>query len=274
MNTVTSNDGTTIAFDRSGGGPPVILVGGALSDRTAAARLAALLAPRFTVISYDRRGRGDSGDTPPYAVDREIEDLAALIDAAGGDAFVFGHSSGAALALHAAAAGIAIPRLALYEPPFSVDDSRVALPADYGSHLDELIASGRRGDAVEYFMTVAVAAPPELVAGMRHSPGWPAMEAMAHTITYDNAVMGDTMRGSPAPLRRFAAVQAPTLVMDGGASPAWLQNAARALASVLPDAQHRTLEGQTHGFDPAVLAPVLVEFFGTQAAPATADATR
>jgi pimeloyl-ACP methyl ester carboxylesterase len=261
METVRSSDGTTIALERWGGGPAIVVVGGALSDRTAVAELAPLLAPRFTVVAYDRRGRGDSGDTPPYAVEREIEDLRAVVDAAGGSAFVLGHSSGAALALEAAVGGVPIAKLALYEPPFIVDDSRPPVPSDYLSHLDELVAAGRRGDAVEYFMTVGVLAPPEVVAQMRGSPMWPALEAVAHTIAYDGAVMGGHMAGRPLPSDRWTSVTVPTLVMDGGASPEWARNAVGALVEVLPNAERRTLEGQTHGAAPDVLAPVLVGFF-------------
>ena len=262
MNTVRSRDGTTIAFDRSGQGPPVILVGGALSDRSAAVPLAAALGPNLTVFAYDRRGRGDSGDTPPYAVQREVEDLAALVEEAGGSAFVFGHSSGAALALEAAARGLAVAKLALYEPPFIVDDSRPLLPEDYTQRLDDLISAGRRGDAVEYFMTVAVIVPSEMVAQMRESLMSPAMEALAHTLAYDGAVMDDHMSGKPLPMEWATTVTMPALVMDGGASPVWARHAVRALADLLPDARYRTLEGQTHGADPHVLAPVLLEFFG------------
>src|SRR5712691_7270416 len=208
MNTTTSRDGTIIAFDRSGEGPPVILVGGALSDRGAAAQLAVLLAPHFTVVAYDRRGRGDSGDTPPYAVDREIDDLETLIGEAGGSAFVFGHSSGAALALEAAARGLAITKLALYEPPYIVDDTRAPLPEDYVAHMAELVSAGRRGDAVEYFMTTAVGVPPDMVAQMRSSPMWEGMEGLAHTLAYDGAVMGDHMAGGPLPADRWISVTA------------------------------------------------------------------
>jgi pimeloyl-ACP methyl ester carboxylesterase len=261
MKNVTSKDGTRIAFDQTGDGPPIIFVTGATADRSAGVPLAELLAKHFIVFSYDRRGRGDSGDTAPYAVEREIEDLAAIINEAGGSAFVFGHSSGAVLALKAAEHSLAIPKLALYEPPFIIDDSRALLPVDYVPHLNELIAAGRRGDAVEYFLTVAVEVPAEFIAQMRNSPMWPAVEAVAHTISYDGAIMGDTMRGSPAPLARFAAVKTPTLVMDGGESPTYQHNAVQALLDILPNAQRRTLAGQDHGAAPEVLAPVLVEFF-------------
>jgi pimeloyl-ACP methyl ester carboxylesterase len=258
---VRSKDGTAIAFDQVGDGPSIILVGGAMSTRSASVSLAALLAPHFTVFAYDRRGRGDSGDTAPYAVEREVDDLDALISEAGGSAFVFGHSSGAALALEAAARGLAITKLALYEPPFIVDDSRPPLPGDYVTQLTELIASGRRGDAVAFFMTTGVGLPVEAVAQMRHDPMWPALEDVAHTLPYDGTIMGDTMRGNPLPLKRWASVTVPTLVMDGGESPAWQRTAVHALVDVLPHAQRRSLEGQTHGVAPDALAPVLEEFF-------------
>ncbi len=262
MEEVFSKDGTTIAFDRSGEGPGILLVGGALSDRSAAAELAAELAPRFTVIAYDRRGRGDSGDTQPYAVDREVEDIEALIVAAGGNAFVFGHSSGAVLALEAAHRyPDRISRLALYEPPFIVDDGRPPLPADFVTRLEELVSSGRRGDAVEYFLATGPGVSPEVVSGMRGEPFWSSFEAVAHTLGYDGIVMGDTTAGSPVPLHRWASVAVPTLIMDGGASPEWQRNAVRALSGVLPEARHMTLEGQGHGADPKVLAPALVAFF-------------
>ena len=185
MNTVTSKDGTTIAFDRSGEGPALILVGGALQHRAidpSTVQLASLLAPSFTVYHYDRRGRGDSGDTVPYAVEREIEDIDALIQEAGGSAFVFGMSSGAVLALDAAAGGLAITKLALYEPPMVVDDSRPPVPKDYVARLTELASSGRPGDAIEVFMTEGVGLPAEAVAPMRGAPFWPAFEAVAHTL--------------------------------------------------------------------------------------------
>jgi pimeloyl-ACP methyl ester carboxylesterase len=237
-------------------------VGGALSDRAAAAELAARLAPHLTAISFDRRGRGDSGDTPPYAVDREVEDIEALILAVGGPAFVLGHSSGAVLALESARMRPElIAKLALYEPPFIVDDSRSLLPADYVTQLEDLVSRGRRGDAVAFFLTTAVGVPAEVVAGMREQPFWSSFEAMAHTLAYDGTIMGDAMDGSPAPLGRWASVRVPALVMDGGASPDWQRHAVRALAQILPDAHHRTLEGQDHGPDSEVLTPVLVDFF-------------
>lgn len=262
MKKVYSKDGTPIAFDRSGEGRPVILVSPALGDREGTAPLAALLAPHFTVFNYDRRGRGDSGNTAPYAVEREIEDIQALVTEAGGPAFVYGWSSGAVLAIEAAASGLAIAKLALYEPPFIVDDSRAPVPEDYVARITRLVAAGRRGDAVEFFMTKAVEVPAEFVAQMRNSPIWSAMEDLAHTLPYDGAIMGNNMVGKPLRAKHWASVTAPALVMDGGKSPAWMHNAAQAVADALPNAQRRTLEGQDHGADPAVLAPVLVEFYG------------
>ena len=261
MQTVTSKDGTTIAYDQTGTGPALILVGGALSERSAAIPMAGMLAPNFTVYGYDRRGRNESGDTPPYAVEREIEDIAALIEQAGGSAFVYGMSSGAVLALRAAASGLPITKLALYEPPLIVDATRAPLPQDYVAHLNELVAAGRRGDAVEYFLTAAVEVPPAMVAEMRGSPMWPGMEALAPTIAYDGTVMGDAMSGAKEPLQQFAAVTTPTLVLDGGASPQWMHNGAQALADVLPNVRRETFPGQTHAVDPNVLVPVLRAFF-------------
>lgn len=260
---VTSSDGTTIAFDRYGEGPSLIFVNGATAIRAYDARLANVLASNFTVYAYDRRGRGDSGDTPPYAVEREIEDLDAVIQVAGGSAFVLGFSSGAVLALRAAASGLDIAKLAVYEPPFIVDDSRPPIPDDYVEQLDTLVAEGRRDDAWAYFMTTAAQMPEEVVAGMLSEPWVQSMEEVAHTIAYDGRVMGDTMSGKPLSPKPWNAITVPTLVMDGGASPDWMRNSAQALASILPDVQHRTLEGQDHGPADDVLAPVVIEFFMT-----------
>jgi pimeloyl-ACP methyl ester carboxylesterase len=260
MGKVISKDGTAIAFDRSGEGSPLILVSGAFTVRTQPTmmQLAALLAPHFSVLNYDRRGRGESGDTVPYAVEREVEDLAALIKEAGGSAFVWGWSSGAVLALEAAAGGLDITRLALYEPPYIVDDSRPPLPKDCVTQITGMISSGRRGDAVEYFMTKTAEAPAEIVAQMRNTPMWEAMEAVAHTLIYDLTIMGSN---SALPTERVASVSVPTLVIDGGASPAWMHHAAQAVADTLPNGQRRTLPGQTHGVAAEAIAPVLDEFF-------------
>jgi alpha-beta hydrolase superfamily lysophospholipase len=257
MDTVTSKDGTRIAFDRMGGGPPVILVCGGSTDRMANAPLADLLAERLTVLNYDRRGRGDSGDTPPYAVEREVEDIAAVIDAAGGSAALYGTSSGGVLALEAAASGLPITKLALWEPPFILDESRRP-PADTARTFHDLVAEGRRGDAVEFFMSKVVGLPPEFVAGARTAPFWASQEALAHTLEYDATIMGDYS----VPTERAGAVAVPTLVIDGGASFETMGDAAEALVEALPDGERRTLEGQEHNVDPNALAPVLMEFFG------------
>ena len=259
--TVTSKDGTPIVFERTGDGQPLILVGGALNNRASGAPYAEPLAPSFTVYTYDRRGRGDSGDTQPYAVEREVEDLGALIAEAGGSALLFGHSSGAALVLETAARIGGIVKIALYEPPYTVDDTRAPVPDDYVAHLDELVAQDRRGEAVEYFMVVGVGMPQDAVTPMRGAPFWPSLEAVAHTLPYDGRVLGFDLPDRSLPVERWKAVTVPALVMDGDASPEWSRNAVRAVADALPNAQRRTLAGQTHEVDPAVLAPVLVEFF-------------
>jgi pimeloyl-ACP methyl ester carboxylesterase len=256
MNTVTSRDGTTIAFDRLGDGPPVVLVCGGSTDRMANAPLAELLAEHFNVFNYDRRGRGDSGDAAPYAVEREVEDLDAVIDAGGGSAFVYGTSSGAALALEAAASGLAITKLAMWEPPFSLDESSRP-PQDQVERYDEMVSAGRRGDAVEYFMTKVVGLPSEFVAYARTQPFWQKQEELAHTLAYDATIMGDYS----LPVERVASVVAPTLVMAGGESLPFMRETARALADVIPDAHRRILEGQEHNVAPEALAPVVVEFF-------------
>jgi pimeloyl-ACP methyl ester carboxylesterase len=256
---VPSKDGTPIAFEQSGDGPPVILVGSAFHDRSGTAPLAAALAARCTVLNYDRRGRGDSGDTAPYAVAREVEDLQALIVQAGGAAAVFGHSSGATLALHAAAHGLAITKLALYEPPFLVDDSRLRPPADLPGQLAELIAAGRRGDAVELYQTKYVGMPQDVVAQLRHAPFRPALEAIAHTLVYDATIIGDLT----LPTELVAKVATPTLVIDGENSMPMLRTAARVLAEVLPNGRPCTLAGQTHDISPQATAPVLLDFLSS-----------
>lgn len=264
MSTVTSQDGTTIAYSRVGDGPAVIYVSPAFSHRMfdpAMGQIAALLAPHFTVYTYDRRGRGESGDTPPYAVEREIEDIAAMITEAGGSASVYGHSSGAVLAVNAAASGLAITRLALYEPPFIVDDSRPPVPTDFVSHLEDLIAADKRGDAAAYFMMTGPGVPAEVIAQMRGDPSWGMFEALAPSLRYDAAITAPTMRGEPLPADRWASVTIPTLVMDGGLSPAYMRNGVAALADALPNAEQRTLAGQDHGVAPEAIAPVLAAFF-------------
>ncbi|TWO70869.1 alpha/beta hydrolase [Caenimonas sedimenti] len=258
---VTSRDGTRIAFDQQGTGPAVILVGGALSDRTGGAELAALLAPHLTVCTYDRRGRGDSGDTRPSTVAREIEDLQALVDHAGGTAFVYGKSSGAALALQAASAlGDKVKKLALYEAPYNDAPGAAKEWADFTAKLDALLAGERHDDAVSQFMRF-VGAPDEVLAKMKASPAWPGMVAMAPTLAYDNAVLG---KDRSVPVAIAARVQAATLVMDGSASAGpmpFMRATADTLAKAIPGAQRQVVEGQAHDVDAKVLAPILLEFF-------------
>jgi pimeloyl-ACP methyl ester carboxylesterase len=258
MSTVTSTDGTVIAYERTGRGPALVLVDGALCHRAAGPMrpLAALLRERFTVHTYDRRGRGESSDTRPYAVAREVEDLRALIEEAGGEAYVYGISSGAALALTAAAVGLPISGLALYEPPFLAEVEDGTRIKDYSRRLGELLDAGRAGDAVELFMT-NVGVPAPAVAGIRAQPGWAMLEAIAPTLAYDDQVLGGG--GVPRDLAR--AISVPALVLAGTASPQSLQQAARATADALPAAEHRTLDGQTHDVSPDALAPVLAAFF-------------
>jgi pimeloyl-ACP methyl ester carboxylesterase len=265
VNTVTSRDGTTIAFDRVGDGPPVILVDGALCYRASgpSGPLAALLADQFTVFTYDRRGRGDSTNELPYAVDREVEDLAALLDQAGGSAAVYGISSGAALALEAARQGLPIDKLALYEAPFIVDDTRTPLPHDYVSHMERLVAEDRRGDAVRHFMRAGVQVPAVFVALMRVMPAWSKLTGIAHTLPYDTALTAQFQSGTPLPRDRWVSVTTPALVLGGGKSPLWMRNAVRDLADAIPGARHAELDGQTHMVKPAALAPALRDFFNS-----------
>lgn len=254
-----SSDGTAIAVERSGEGEPVVLVDGALGSRLFGpnALIAPLLAERFTVFHYDRRGRGASGDTLPYHVVFEIDDLATVIDWIGGSPFVFGASSGGNLALRAAASGVPMAKLALWEPYLV---SNGDLPREHTAHLDRLIGGGRRGEAVEYFMTMASGVPAEAVAPMRSTPIWPALEATAHTLSYDGAVVAESMAGDGPSPGQWSWVTTPTLVLDGGTTP-WLSDAADALAATLPNARRRTIAGQPHPVDPGALAPVLLEFF-------------
>ena len=255
METVTSKDGTAIGFDRLGSGPPVVLVCGASVARGANARLAELLATDLTVLNYDRRGRGDSTDTPPYAIEREVEDLGAVIDAAGGSAGVWGSSSGGALSLIAADRGLPIAKLALWEVPF-VPEGFPEAPSDQVEQYETMIAEGRRGDAVEYFMTKVVGMPAEFAAQARSQPWWGATEAIAHTLSYDAKVM----RSVDDPAKLAAGVKVPTLVNAGTVVP-WMSVAANALADALPHGEVRILEGQSHDVDMSVLGPVLKEFF-------------
>ena len=262
MEKVYSRDGTLIALDRAGDGPPIVLVDGALCYRKLgpSGPLAARLQEHFTVFTYDRRGRGDSGDTAPYNVARELEDLDAVIQAAGGSAFVYGISSGAALALEGANRGLAIKKLALYEAPFIVDDTHPPIADDFLTRLKALIAANRRGEAVALFMK-QVGLPRIFIALMRLMPAWRKLKGIAHTLVYDMTIVEGNQRGKPLPPSRWASVTMPTLVADGGKSPVWMRHAMRSLADVLPNSEYLTIEGQTHMLSPKAIAPLLVEFY-------------
>jgi pimeloyl-ACP methyl ester carboxylesterase len=258
-----SADGTVIAYTAWGEGEPLIIIDGATAYpaiNPTNEKIARLLSGEFRTYAYDRRGRGQSTDTAPYAVKREIEDLAALIEVAGAPATVFGWSSGAVLALDAAAAGLPITRLALFEPPFVVDDSRPPLPANYVERLDAAVAAGRPGDAVELFMTASVGMPAEAVDGIRQSEFWPVMQAVAPTIAYDGRIMGSTMSGAALPRERWAAVTVPTLVIHGTGTFPFIVSGAQALAELLPTATLRAVEGEQHSAPADVLASALRDF--------------
>jgi pimeloyl-ACP methyl ester carboxylesterase len=266
MPKVISKDGTTIAYEKQGTGPAVIVVEGALGYRSLGfnSHLSELLAPHFTVYAYDRRGRGESSNEIPFAVEREVEDIDALIQEAGGKAFVFGTSSGACLALEAAIKlGDKVKKLAMYEPPYNGEESSRPEWAEYQQKLSELLANDRRGDAVALFMRF-VGTPAEMIDGMRQAPVWPMLEAVAPTLEYDAAEIGENRS---VPVERAAKVTVPVLVMDGGANLTmmpFMHATATALAEAMPHAQHRTLEGQRHDVDLEVLAPVLEEFFNSK----------
>ena len=258
MSTVRSKDGTAIAYERAGSGPPLILVDGALCYRDSgpARKMAAELADRFTVFTYDRRGRGESGDTQPYSVAREVEDLEALIEAAGGRAQLVGFSSGAVLALEAARAGAAIDKIAAYEPPLIVDDSRSPTPSDYVPGLRSDLAAGRPGAAVKRFMRL-VGMPGFLVALFPALPNWRKLKRVAPTLPYDAMILGETQSGRPLDCEHWAAVRVPTVVLVGGKSGEWMANGTRSLAELLPESEYEELEGQSHMVKAKALAPAL-----------------
>jgi pimeloyl-ACP methyl ester carboxylesterase len=261
---VASADGTEIAFEQSGSGPAVVLVASALADRSDTIKLAALLAQHFTVINYDRRGRGASGDTHDYSPDREIEDIAALVEHLGGSASLFGSSSGAVLALRAAAAGVNVDRLALYEPPFVVAEGDDGPPKDLAQQITVMLAEGRHSDAVKYFMTRVQGMPGIAVFFMKLMPKmWANLTKLAGTLPYDIAVMGDTQQGKPLDAEEWKGVAVPTRVLTGGKSATAFQRAALAVTQILPQADHRTLPGLNHGavvMAPRKIAPQIIEF--------------
>lgn len=255
---ITSKDGTQIAYDKIGNGPALVLVG-ATPDRTANTQLVELLAPHFTVYNYDRRGHGDSSDAQPYAVEREFEDFEAVLDATREQTYVYGSSGNGIFAFKAIASGLQdkVKKLAVWETPFIVDDSRAPIPSDYLENLKKMLAEGRHGDMVELFMTEAVGMPKEFVAPMRSMPMWPAFEAAAPTLIYDAQVMN----GFVIP-EDIAQVTMPVLVMDGGSATwPWVHNGLEKLATALPDVERLTLEGQQHNVESTAVAPALIKFF-------------
>ncbi|MGW1341642.1 alpha/beta fold hydrolase [Kribbella sp. NPDC002412] len=255
--TVTSADGTPIVLETYGAGETaIVLVGGALNDRRTFVPLAKRLAGKFTVVTYDRRGRGDSGEVLPWAVEREFEDLAAVVDAAGGSAYALGVSSGAVLAAEAAVYGVPILGLLLIEPPFIIDDTRPRLAADFADRLQELVRQDRYGDATELFLVQAVEMPAEVLAPMRSAPLWKDLEALAPTLAYDVLVMGDFT----IPDHWATAITVPTLVIDGGESRDWRRNTAQVVADLLPDGRRLTMDGHPHDVEPDVLGPIVEDF--------------
>ncbi|WP_409181488.1 alpha/beta fold hydrolase [Amycolatopsis sp. VS8301801F10] len=257
--TLASSDDTLIAVERTGDGPPVVVISGGLNQRVMFGKLVELLSPKFTVFNYDRRGRGDSGDSDAddYTMDLEIDDLATVLGSIGEPAFVFGNCTGGILAMHAAARGVPMRKLALYEPPYSVGGGKAPAPADYLERLKALIAAGRREEAIVMFQKEAVGNGDGFVERMRNHPAWPVIEGLAHTLVYERVIVGD---GSvPADVVRK--VDVPTLMMEGGDSPEWQRLACAELLSLLPRAEHLVLEGHSHMFPQAVGAPLLEKFF-------------
>jgi pimeloyl-ACP methyl ester carboxylesterase len=255
METFESSDGTVIAYERAGEGVPLVLVGGALTDHASLRDLVRLLAPRFSVYSYDRRGRGSSSDTPPYSVELEVEDIEELIARTAGGAMVVGIGSGAALSLRAAADGVVMTAVVAYEPPYIVGDSRPRPPADLAGRVRAMVANGRLADAVERYLIEAAGLSPAAVVQLQGRPGWAAMEAVASTITHDLTIMGDCT----VPTDRFARITIPVAILDNAASPSWLRGAARSVAASIPDASYMTLNAPMAAFDAATVAPVLIE---------------
>lgn len=265
MSTTVSKDGTVVGYDKTGSGPAVILIAGATQYRAIdqqTPELARLLSEAgFTVINYDRRGRGESGDTLPYAVAREVEDIAALIEVAGGRASLYGASSGCALALEAAQSGLLVEKLVLYEPPYVVDDSWAPPPRDYFEQLAGFRQRGDKAGALTYFFTASIHMPPDQVEGMKQSPFWAMLEPVGHTIEYDALCMGkEAIEGGLAETQRWNKVTQPVLVVDGDASFPFMAAAADVVAKVLANASRKTLPGQGHGPAPEAIAPVVVEF--------------
>jgi pimeloyl-ACP methyl ester carboxylesterase len=260
VQTVRSADGTKIAFETFGEGEPLIAVCGATCDRALMRLTAAALGEHFMAVNYDRRGRGDSGDTPPYAVEREIEDIGALIDAVGAPASLYGHSSGAGLVLHAAAAGLPVRGFVVHDPPYSPDDEAAQDEARrLAREIADLLDSGAHSQAIETFFR-ATGMPQEVIDEVRESPRWNALETLAPTLAYDSGVMGDEETGAAIPERLAARAAQPALVLVGGESPPFMLDVSRRLAELLPQGTHHVLAGQGHVAEPAVVARAVADF--------------
>jgi pimeloyl-ACP methyl ester carboxylesterase len=260
--TVTSTDGTSIAYDVIGSGPAVVLISGGLNQRVMYQKLIDLLQDSYTIFNYDRRGRGDSGDGNPetYTLDHEIDDLEQVLEAVREPAHIVANCTGAIIAAHAAARGIPMAKLALYEPPYAVGGDKPVAGSDYLARLKALIASGRRDEAVMLFQKEAVGNTDEFIEKFRSHPAWPLFAGLAHTLPYERVIVGD---GSvPADVMRN--VDVPTLVLEGGLSPAWQRNACAVVADLIPGAQRQVIEGQGHVFPLAEVAPLAKQFFGEQ----------
>ncbi|MFZ0215056.1 MAG: alpha/beta hydrolase [Candidatus Dormiibacterota bacterium] len=253
----TSADGTRLAFERLGSGPPLVVVSGALTDRRMVVPAMGALGAYFTIYAYDRRGRGESEDRQPYAPEREVEDVAAIIAAAGGRTFLFGHSSGACIALEAAAAGAGIRKVAAYEPPYTIDPERQRLTAQVEAEVRELVAAGRPGDAIALFNERAVGMPKEAIEAWRADPSFAMFEAIGVTLPHDLALG----RGGVMPAQRLATIDVPALILGGEDSWPWMHDTVHAVTAAIPHASSRLLPGQTHGAAPEALDPVLREFF-------------
>lgn len=263
MEFITSKDGTKIAYEKQGNGPALILVGGGLDDGSENRQHVPELAEHFTVFNYARRGRGESGDTQPYALEREIEDIEALIAKADGPAYLFGASSGGALVLEAAMAGVRANKLAVYEVPYSVEAYMIDGWQGYKAQLADALAKGDRDQALELFMRLAGSSEAD-IEGAKQSEYWPGMRALAHTLAYDAACMRDG--GVP---ERLSTVTQPTLVMTGTMlapgmqelQPSFFAEAAKIMVEKLPNSTYEVLEGETHQVDSKKLTAALKEFF-------------
>jgi pimeloyl-ACP methyl ester carboxylesterase len=258
IDTIRSDDGTTIAYEVLGAGPPVVIVAGANCDAAVSRPLAEALAEFHTVVNYDRRGRGGSADTAPYSVAREVEDLRAMLGRAGGTASIYGHSSGAALALHAAAAGLSVDRLVLHEPPYVADDAQAQESREYAAALERALSAGRRSDAAALFLR-RVGAPAAAVEAMQTQPWWGRMEAFAPTLAHDSEVMGFPTTGGLLPVELVQLVRAPTLVLSGANSPEWMTRVGGRIAELIPRSRQQVLPGQGHVSPPEVVVPLIVE---------------